>query len=262
MDPGGYGCDLLRSCYETQMVFCPDGDPFAIKWYFCKPGSLALDIPNTFNSRNWSKQDSPWPEIGEVEHAERIWYNGKAPNQMPTYKRIGTDEDFRIGQAAAEPGVQVNPACEIIYGEPPPGGIMVGGEASVSTGLWVTAACPGGITKAMRLWFRSFADPNPALPLYRDLFYVPFLNILACAWLYDGHQYGFFLFRSGATNNFHVQYLIDGVSVVSQGPINLKNCAHWRGLYSPILLPPDNPDPLAFYLYDIWAVPSADPRPF
>lgn len=263
MDPGGYGCDLLRSCYKTKMVFTTGGVPYDVRWYFTKKDTKPLDIPNTFNSRNWTFQDSPWPEIGEVQFEDRVYDKGKPPKQMPTYKRIGTDSDYAIGQAMAEPSIEVNPACDIIYPDQLPSGIELGGEAREVHGRWVTAGCPLGTPRVMRLWFRAFADPNPALPLFCDIGWSLIFGLLFTDPIDDGSDiYGFLLQWHAAASRFKIFYQVNGSTAVSQDQLNVPQCSPFRALWSPIHLDPATPDPFMNYLYDVWCVPLDEPQPW
>jgi hypothetical protein len=244
------------------MRFTTGGPAYDVKWFFTKPHTKALPFETTFNSRNWTAQEKPWPEIGEIEGAPRLWSNGSPPGNTPSYEPYGTEDEFLEGQSTEEPSVPLNDACEVIYPVPDAGGIEIGGDCTEDHVKWTTSCCPLGLPRQMTVWFRQFADENPAFTSPRTLIHVSFLNLLGCAWTVDGHDYGLFLFCSAGPSNFLLTYIVDGVQIrPNVSPLNVKNCADWKGLYNGQWLPAD-PDPFKFYLYDLWVTKPGDPRPW
>ena len=263
MDPGGYGLDLLRSCYKTEMRFWPGGPGRLIRWYFCKPNTKVLPFSTTFCSRNWSKQDSPWPEIGEIEGSPRVYDKGTPPGNSPTYQLYGLEGEWREGLAGDTPGVPVNPACEVLYAEPLPLGVEIGGDCLVYTEKWITPCCPLGQPPVMRLWLRPFADVNPDLPDESyPLILITLYNLMAWAVVARDHNY-LFIHSCYAGPGFHLDYLVDGFTVGAWDQANAVNCTTGRVLYTGgVQLPPFDPDPFKFYLYDVWVTLEGAPRPW
>lgn len=262
MDSGGYGVDLLRSCYRTDMVFTAGGPAIPIRWYFCDKTAKVLPYATTFNSRNWSKQLTPWPEIGEVEGSPRVWVDGSIPKDEPTGIIVGTEDEWQEGQATIEDGIPVNPDCEYINQPPDAGGLELGGDTTTTTAKWNTVCCSGVFQRQLTMWFRPFADLNEALPAWAPMTYVSFLNLMGTSWQFDGHTYALFVFCSAGPHVYTLNYIVDGTTQVVATAVNVNVCTVQRMLFSPLQLKPAVPDPFKFYLYDVWVTQPGAPRPF
>lgn len=255
--------DLLRSCYKTDMRFWSGGPPISVRWFFLGDNAKPLSFPTTFNSRNWTKQDAGWPEIGEVEDAERVWNDGRLPSWAgaPTAE-IGSADDFLDGLPGPTAGIEVSGDCVPLgLFNPPPGGFKLNGQATMYNTKWITTCCPLGLPKIMRLYLRALADPNPYLPPRVDLIWFPFFSFLLWASAPPAGSLGFILFCSVPLGGIRLQYNVLGNPLFSAGPSNVYDCADFIGNWTGQLPPPD-PDPFAFYLYNMAVRKPTDPAPW
>lgn len=101
------GCDLLRSCYETDCRFSQGStETVRICWYFCASGAKPLPFPTVFQSRNWDPEPGERPGLGELPHRKTDWRNGQNSPETEGKKPWGPSEVFLEG---VSPGGVVNP---------------------------------------------------------------------------------------------------------------------------------------------------------
>lgn len=245
------------------MRFWPDGPGILVRWYFCEPNAKPLPFPTTFNSRNWTKGDKPWPEIGEIEGSPRTYDKGSPPAGGPSYQIVGDATNWREGFGLPAPPVPTNPDCEVVPPMPIPGGLEVGGDCLVYDTKWVTDCCPAGQPPIMKIWFRSLADPNPDITFeWISLYLIDLLPLMAAGWMARGHTY--IVINSCITPpSFRLDYAIDAIPINSWGQSNVPNCSTGVQLYTGgVHLPPFDEDPFLNYLYDVWITFSDAPRPW
>lgn len=83
-NPQGYGIDILRSCYETDM-FIPGALPseiVRIRWFFTdRP---MVPFRTYYGSRNWHPHDAGGG-AGEIKGATRPWRDGSPPGNLKPF---------------------------------------------------------------------------------------------------------------------------------------------------------------------------------
>jgi hypothetical protein len=100
---------LLRSCYSTTARFFRDDltAETPITWYFTDPAAKWVGFPNIFNARTWYGGVSPWPDLGEIEDADRAYELGDA-NPGRRGGPFGTAEQWDNG-AIIEEALDISP---------------------------------------------------------------------------------------------------------------------------------------------------------
>lgn len=117
--------DLLRTCYESDMIFSDGGLPVHVRWFRCDRRAMPFPVPHLFGSSTLDDQPMV-AEIGEVFAVPKAWANGMRPAGLDASKVIvGRLDEFSNGQVAAAnvPAVSVvNEPLQCLY---PPGQVKL-----------------------------------------------------------------------------------------------------------------------------------------
>lgn len=147
--------DVVRSCYEVDFRFFKEDDSTTrVRWFFCDKDAQFFPGLHVFGSRNWDHDDFDYSGIGEQFPGNRTYSKGKNLCGVKGENFFGNKSFFETGVSGTAADYSIvttlpNGCCPFCF--PLGGGVVVGGQAVVTSGKTVTTGC-GSCTDQPIAW--------------------------------------------------------------------------------------------------------------
>lgn len=115
INPCGHAVDLLRSCYDGEMLFFgPDGPAVPVRWFFVPRGTPWVPFTHPWVSSIHDPDPKPTTPYGEVYTLTRDWRDGAPPAPFDASHLCGTEEEWESPEFPLPTG----PALYNEWGQP------------------------------------------------------------------------------------------------------------------------------------------------
>lgn len=145
ISPCGLTVDMLRVCYDAEMVFEPGGPRVPIRWFQVPDDRPGLGFYNRFSSRNFGGREGSPDGLGEVPQLRRRGHPSRPP--FP-YSGGAPDGPLACWQATAPgpfPDLPLSPDGSIAGCPQAMTGALGGGKAIQEWGRFLVAGRTGGV---------------------------------------------------------------------------------------------------------------------